>query len=129
MTRIRDTRIRPAETFLKRHVRGAAVTALILSAAIQGLDLLFQKTAREFSLIQEMLSIEGSLFLATVLAALLAVVPKSLPRALALLVSLVLLPGQMYLAVTGGMVVSWGEAVLLLAAILLLFSLIRAERG
>lgn len=114
---------------MKRHVRGAAVTALILSAAIQGLDLLLQETPQGILTLEVLFSIEGSLFLATALAALLASIPRPLPRALALLVSLGLLPGQMYLAVTRGMVISWGAAVLLLAAFLLLFSLIRAERG
>jgi len=105
------------------------VTALVLSAAIQGLDLLYQETVHGIVSLETLFSIEGSLFLATALAALLAAVPRSFPRALALLVSLGLLPGQMYLAVTRGMAVSWGAAVLLLAAFLLLFSLIRAERG
>ena len=129
MTHTPETPTEPKDTFLRRHVGGAAVVALILSAAIQGLDLLLQETIREFLPIGEMLSIEGGLFLATALATLLAAVPKPVSRILALLVSLGLLPGQMYLAVTGGMAVSWGAAVLLLAAILLLFSLIRAERG
>jgi hypothetical protein len=129
MTPNGETRIKPKETFLQRHVRGAAVTALILSAAIQGLDLLLQETPRDFASLRVMLSVEGGLFLATALAALLAAVPKPVPRTLALLMSLVLLPGQIYLAVTGGMAVSWGAAVLLLAALLLLFSRIRAERG
>ena len=129
MRRTREIESKPKETFLARHVRGTAVTALILSAAIQGLDLLLPRTPQEIVSLQMLFSIEGSMFLATALAVLLAAIPKPVPRALALLVSLGLLPGQMYLAVTRGMVVSWGAAVLLLAAILLLFSLIRAERG
>lgn len=129
MKHTRETKNKPKETFLKRHIRGTAVTALILSAAIQGLDLLYQETPGGIVILEALFTIKGSLFLATALAALLASIPRPLPRALALFVSLGLLPGQLYLAVTRGMVVSWGAAVLLLAAFLLLFSLIRAERG
>jgi len=102
---------------------------LILSAVIQGLDLTLQETARKLLSLEMLFSIEGSMFLGTILAALLAAVPRSLFHALALLLSLGLLSGQTYLAVTRGMAVSWGSAVLLLAAVLFLFSLIRAERG
>jgi len=129
MKHTREIKNKPKETFLKRHIRGTAVTALILSAAIQGLDLLYQETPGGIVILEALFTIKGSLFLATALAALLASIPRPLPRALALFVSLGLLPGQLYLAVTRGMVVSWGAAVLLLAAFLLLFSLIRAERG
>jgi hypothetical protein len=129
MTHTRETQNKESETFLKRHVRGTAVTALVLSAVIQGLDLLLQDTARRLLSLETLFSIEGSMFLATILAALLAAVPRSAFRALALMLSLGLLSGQLYMAVTRGMAVSWGSAVLLLAAVLLLFSLIRAERG
>jgi len=114
---------------LKRHVRGTAVTALMLSGAIQGLDMLLQESTREIFSTGILHFTEGSLFLATILAALLAAIPKPASRSVSLIISLGLLAGQMYLAVTRGMVVSWGAAVLLLVAVLLLFSLIRADHG